>query len=68
MYCIRYKKKTETFNIIHIQTKKFQRCHVEVKRIDDIWGADLVEMQEWEKEKEGFRSILNIIDAFFKFA
>ena len=38
------------------------------KCIDDIWGADLVEMQEWEKEKEGFRSILNIIDAFFKFA
>jgi len=26
--------------------KKFQRRRVYVKGIDDIWGADLVEMQE----------------------
>ena len=38
-----------------------------VKCIDDIWGVDLVEMQEWEKENEGLRYMLNISDAFSKF-
>jgi len=32
----------------------FQRRRVEVKAIDDIWGADLVKMQEWSKKNKGF--------------
>ena len=48
--------------------RHFQRRQVKVKKIDDIWGADLVEMQEWSKQNKGFRYMLNIIDVFSKFA
>jgi len=39
-----------------------------VSEIDDIWGADLVEMQEWSKDNKGYRYMLNVIDVFSKFA
>ena len=45
--------------------RKCLQCRV--NRINDIWGADLVEMQEWEKN-EGFCYMLNITNAFSKFA
>ena len=48
--------------------RHFQRRRVEVKKIDDIWGADLVEMQEWSKVNKGFRYMLNIVDVFSKYA
>jgi len=34
--------------------RNFQRHPVYVKGIDDIWGADLVEMQEWSNKNKGF--------------
>ena len=36
--------------------------------MDDVWGADLVEMQEWSKQNKGYRYMLNVIDVFTKFA
>ena len=48
--------------------RKFQRRQVLVNEIDDVWGADLVEMQEWEKVNKGYRYILNVIDCFSKYA
>ena len=36
--------------------------------VDEIWGADLVEMQEWSKQNNGYRYMLNIIDVFSKYA
>ena len=44
--------------------RKFQRRQVISYAIDDIWSCDLVEMQEWSKQNEGFRYILNVIDVF----
>jgi hypothetical protein len=41
---------------------------VNVFEIDDIWGADLVEMQEWSKQNKGYRYMLNVIDVFSKYA
>ena len=35
--------------------------------MDDVWGADLVEMQEWSKTNKGFRYMLNVIDVFSKY-
>ena len=35
---------------------------------NDIWGADLVEMQEWANKNKGFRYMLNVIDCFTKYA
>ena len=31
--------------------RKFQRRQVLVNEIDDVWAADLVELQEWKNEK-----------------
>ncbi len=47
--------------------RSFTRRKVEVKTIDDIWGADLVEMQEWIKENIGYRYMMNVIDVFSKY-
>ena len=53
---------------LHKPTKrKFERRRVIVFEIDDIWGADLVEVQEWSQKNKGFRYMLNIIDIFSKF-
>lgn len=36
--------------------------------MDEVWGADLVEMQEWSKNNRGYRYMLNVIDVFSKYA
>jgi len=36
--------------------------------VDEIWGADLVEMQDLSEQNNGYRYMLNIIDVFSKFA
>ena len=48
--------------------RKFKTRKVIVKGIDDIWSADLVEMQKFSKWNKGYRYLLNIIDVFSKFA
>jgi len=48
--------------------RKFQRRQVLVSEIDDIWGCDLVKMQEWSRDNKGYRYMLNVIDVFSKFA
>ena len=40
---------------------------MDVFEVDDVWGADLVEMQEWSKTNNGFRYMLNVIDVFSKY-
>ena len=35
--------------------------------IDDIWGADLVDMQEWSKVNKGYKYMLNVIDVYSKY-
>ena len=47
---------------------KFPRRSVIVNEIDSIWSCDLIEMQEWCEDNEGFRYMLNVIDVFSKFA
>ena len=39
-----------------------------VNNIDDIWGADLVDMQEWSTDNKGYKYMLNVIDIFSKYA
>ena len=48
--------------------RKFQRRQVLVSKIDEIWGADLVDMQEWSRVNKGYKYMLNVIDVFSKFA
>ena len=46
---------------------KFLKRFVFVRNVDDVWGADLVDMQKMAKKNSGYRYILMIIDVFSKF-
>ena len=47
--------------------KKFLKRFVFVRHVDDIWGADLVELPTLSKKNSGFRYILMVIDVFSKY-
>ena len=47
--------------------KKFDRRMVSVNSIDEIWAADLTDMQAFSKENNGIKYLLTIIDVFSKF-
>jgi len=46
----------------------FTRRKVIVFDIDDIWGADLVDMSGYSKENRDYKYILTVIDVFSKYA
>ena len=48
-------------------TGKFQRRHVNVNSIDEIWAADLIDMQAFSKDNNGIKYLLTVIDIFSKF-
>ena len=48
-------------------TRKFQKRRVISNNIDDIWTADLVEMQNFSKWNKGIRYLLMVIDVFSKY-
>ena len=47
--------------------RKFPKRRVFASGVDAIWAADLVDMQSYEEENQGFRYILMVIDIFSKF-
>ena len=48
-------------------TRNFQRRRVNVNSIDEIWAADLIDMQEFSKDNSGIKYLLNVIDIFSTF-
>ena len=54
---------------LHKQIRKtYKRRRVIVNGIDEIWSADLVEMQEFAKQNNSYRYLLTVIDLFSKYA
>ena len=49
-------------------TTKFEKRKVQSLFIDNIWGADLANMQLISKFSKGFRSLLCVIDIYNKYA
>ena len=47
--------------------KKFQKRIVFSKGVDEIWAADLVDMQYYARANKGYKYILMIIDIFSKY-
>jgi len=47
--------------------KKFLKRRVYVSGIDEIWAADLVDMQSFSKENKEIKYLLTIIDVFSKY-
>lgn len=48
--------------------RRFSRNRIVVWHIDQQWEADLVEMQEFKRQNQGYRYLLTVIDVFSKFA
>lgn len=48
--------------------KKFIRRRVILKGIDDLWQADLVDMNAFSKYNDNYKYILTVIDCFSKYA
>ena len=48
-------------------TRKFQRRRVNVNGIDEIWAADLIDMQAFSEDNNGIKYLLTVIDIFSKF-
>lgn len=48
--------------------RKFKRRKVIANGINDIWAVDLVDMQEWAENNDGYKYMLNIIDVFSRYA
>ena len=48
-------------------TRNFQKRTVISKGIDEIWAADLVEMQKFSKWNNGIKYLLMVIDVFSKY-
>lgn len=48
--------------------KNFKRRRVILKGIDDLWQADLIDLQKFKSKNKQFNYILVIIDTFSKFA
>ena len=47
--------------------RHFNKRRVFTRGIDQIWAADLIEMQQLANENDGYRYILAVIDTFSKF-
>ena len=45
-------------------TRTFQRRRVNMNGIDEIWAADLIDMQEFSKDNNGLKYLLSAIDIF----
>lgn len=48
--------------------KNFVRCPVILKAIDDLWQADLIDIQKFKRFNQGYAFILIVIDCFSKYA
>ena len=46
---------------------KFQRRRVNVNAINEIWAADLIDMQAFSKDNNGIKYLLTVLDIFSKF-
>ena len=47
--------------------RNFTRRRVIVNHVDEIWAADLVEMQQLSKWNKGYKYLLVVIDIFSKY-
>ncbi|CAK1598248.1 unnamed protein product [Parnassius mnemosyne] len=61
--------KADLVNEIHRNARvNFPRRNVITKDIDDLWQANLIDMQSVSKENKNFRFILTVIDTFSKYS
>lgn len=54
--------------IHHYRKKKFQRRKVIVGQSDETWSIDIGDVQAYEKDNDGYKYILCVVDVFSKYA
>ena len=64
LFLIKNRQKNYTNQLL----KKINKRKVQLSFIDNIWGADLADMQLISKFNKGFRFLLYVIDIFRKYA
>ena len=47
--------------------KNFPKRYVFVRNVDDIWGADLIDMRSLSKDNDGYKYVVMVIDVFSKY-
>lgn len=58
----------DTFTLHRPVRRKFLRRKTIARHLDEIWVADLIEMQAIKNENSGFRYILTVIDILSRYA
>ena len=61
--------KQQVVKELHILARRnCQRRKFTLRDLDETWQADLVEMQPYARENNGYRYMLTVIDVFSKYA
>ena len=47
--------------------RRFDKCTVFAKQVDDIWSADLVDMSSYSRSNKGNKYLLTVIDICSKY-
>ena len=47
--------------------RSLENFRVNVNGVDEIWAADLIDMQAFSKDHNGLKYLLTVIDVFSKF-
>lgn len=61
-------EKQDTYTLHAPARKRFVRNRVEVRGVDEIWEADLVDVQNLKKYNSAYRYLLTCIDVLSKYA
>jgi hypothetical protein len=57
-----------TYTLHKVARKKYGKRRYASSGIDHFWQADLVDMQSWASQNDGYKYILTVVDVFSKYA
>lgn len=57
-----------TFTLHRDRRTRFKRNHYNITNIDDLWEMDLIDMQQFSRQNNGYKYVLAVIDCFSKYA
>ncbi|XP_067668348.1 uncharacterized protein [Haliotis asinina] len=61
-------KTQDTYTLHKPARRSFSRDHYRVSGVDELWQADLSDLLAYQKENQGYRYLLCVIDVFSKMA
>ena len=61
-------KSQDAYNLHRPYRKRFLRAHYNVDNIDDVWEADLVDLQSIKEDNDNYSYLLVVIDVLSKYS